>query len=201
MPASRRPPRRGRRCDQGRTRSGEQHMDLNLRICAVREVIPLIELHAERHALFDMVVSFENVFGALAVYGRAPRLHRRLGKEWKRKQIILRCFDAGPGSRFAPGPQIVERALDRFEQLSPASVLLHCVKGRSRSAALGLTFLRYVRGPGSEIECMAELLRVRPQAQPNKAIVEHADRILGCNGRLIEAADRQRAAKNPGLGR
>jgi hypothetical protein len=174
-------------------RQQERFASLQLRICAVGEVIPLIKEHADQYAPFDMVVSVENFFGALGIYGRAPRLHRRLGKEWKRKQIILRCFDADSNSRFAPRPEIVRCALSRFEQLSPASVLLHCVKGRSRSAALGLTFLRYVRGPRTEIECMGELLKVRPQARPNKAIVGHADKILGCDGRLIAVVEKHLA--------
>ncbi len=58
--------------------------------------------------------------------------------------------------------------------------------GRWRVQALALVLLRRHHGTGTEKECLAELLRVRPVAAPNLAIVQHGDALLGCGGALVQ---------------
>ena len=82
---------------------------------------------------------------------------------------------------------IILREGDR--QVAHCALLVHCRRGKSRSTALGLVLLRHHRGPGTENECLEELLRIRPIAAPNLAIVEHGDALLACGGALIRAVE------------
>ncbi len=66
-------------------------------------------------------------------------------------------------------------------------VIVHCYAGISRSSAAALTLLSQ-KNPGREMEA-AQLIRERaPHANPNLLIVELADRLLGSQGRLLDAA-------------
>ena len=67
------------------------------------------------------------------------------------------------------------------------SLAVHCLHGRSRSAAVALAVIADRMEDGMEIEAVERLLAGVPLAHPNPLLVRHADRLLGRNGR-IEAA-------------
>lgn len=59
--------------------------------------------------------------------------------------------------------------------------MVHCMAGRSRSAACALVTLGIIYGKGREKEAMQALLETRPIACPNACMVKLADQILGSN--------------------
>ena len=64
-------------------------------------------------------------------------------------------------------------------------VLFQCQGGISRSSAAALVCLAAWTGPGWELFCVEELIRVRPGASPNRALVALGDELLELSGRLI----------------
>jgi predicted protein tyrosine phosphatase len=75
---------------------------------------------------------------------------------------------------------------DRWRRAGP--MVIHCYAGVSRSTAAALVVLcRY--NPGREAEA-AHLLRKRaPHAHPNRRMIELADPLMGCEGKLIAAVE------------
>jgi predicted protein tyrosine phosphatase len=67
------------------------------------------------------------------------------------------------------------------------TVLVHCEAGVSRSSATALIMYACWLGQGFEREAMARILAQRPIAAPNRRMVEIGDRLLGREGRLVEA--------------
>ena len=65
-------------------------------------------------------------------------------------------------------------------------VLVHCLAGISRSTAAALVVL-CAKQPGREIQAARQLRAAAPHAQPNSRIIQLADELLGCQGRLIAA--------------
>ena len=57
--------------------------------------------------------------------------------------------------------------------------------GRSRSASGALIFLAQ-SNPGHEVEVARTLRDAAPHCAPNRLMIEIADRLLGCDGRLVE---------------
>jgi len=165
-------------------------MQLQLTICKASEVVDLVKTRDKNNLPFTIVISIESP--ADGPQNRAPRLASAIGAEWIDRQVILACNDVETGAG-APSPEVVQSALTYFDKWRPASgtmrVLIHCRSGKSRSTAMGLTLLRHHHGTGSEKECLAELLRVRPVAAPNLAIVRHGDTLLGCAGALIAVVE------------
>jgi predicted protein tyrosine phosphatase len=72
-------------------------------------------------------------------------------------------------------------------------VLIHCGAGISRSAAAALILYACWLGPGREQEAMEKVFTLRPIAKPNRRMVMLADKILGREGRLIDALICKRA--------
>jgi HEAT repeat protein/predicted protein tyrosine phosphatase len=70
------------------------------------------------------------------------------------------------------------------------SLLVCCQEGISRSTAAALTVCATVLGRGKEREAWSLVLEARPQARPNRWIVELADEALARNGKLASAIDR-----------
>lgn len=163
-------------------------MELELTICRASDVAELVRAHDRDNIPFSVVISLESPGDE----GRAPRLINEVGSQWAERQLILTCVDveSGPGT---PSKQLVQEALDYFVKWQPATgvmrVLVNCRAGISRSTALALVLLRFHRGPGTEKECVTELLRLRPGAAPNIAIVQHADELLGCGGELVRSVE------------
>ncbi|MFQ5773598.1 MAG: tyrosine phosphatase family protein [Kiloniellaceae bacterium] len=69
-----------------------------------------------------------------------------------------------------------------------APLLLHCVAGVSRSMAAALIALN-LASPRREAETGAHVRRAAPHAVPNRRMIELADRLLGCQGRLVAARE------------
>ncbi len=87
-----------------------------------------------------------------------------------------------------PARQHIEQLLG-FSRAWPAEdpILIHCWAGISRSMAATYTILCDRMGPGSEI-LAARAIRARaPHAYPNALLVQHADELLGRQGRMIAA--------------
>jgi predicted protein tyrosine phosphatase len=85
--------------------------------------------------------------------------------------------------------QVLDNASSCLESSRSHSVylLVHCMAGASRSTAAAFGILAMVLGPGQEVNALKYLLRIRPDAFPNKLVVRFADEILGRNGRMMEA--------------
>lgn len=64
-------------------------------------------------------------------------------------------------------------------------ILVHCQMGRSRSASGALIFLAQ-SNPGHEVEVARMLRDAAPHCAPNRLMIEIADRLLECDGRLVE---------------
>lgn len=81
----------------------------------------------------------------------------------------------------------VRIALDFARQHATGSLLVHCFHGVGRSAAIALAILADRLGEGHEVEAVAELLAIRPEATPNFIVLTHADAILNRKGQLTNA--------------
>ena len=101
---------------------------------------------------------------------------------WLNFEDVLRSTDRG-----APTRDHVQKILDFTKDLADGVVVVNCFAGVSRSTAAALAILfQHHRCVETAV---AELLDVRPNACPNPVISKHADDILGCNGRLFDAAE------------
>ena len=65
-------------------------------------------------------------------------------------------------------------------------ILIHCLMGVSRSTAAAYIMLN-LHNEGRELEIAQYLQAKIPHANPNKKLVEHADQILGREGRMLAA--------------
>jgi len=93
----------------------------------------------------------------------------------------------------APLREDMARILEFGRSLPDGAVLaVHCEAGVSRSGAAALGLL--VQETGDVDEAVAVLRRLRPQACPNGLLLAHADRLLGCGGRLLARLPEIRAA-------
>ncbi len=84
-----------------------------------------------------------------------------------------------------PDERHVRAILQFGSRIEPkAKVLIHCMAGVSRSPAAP-----WIRGeqaaPGRDAEVLGYIRRIRPQALPNRRMVQIADAILGTEGRMI----------------
>jgi predicted protein tyrosine phosphatase len=87
-----------------------------------------------------------------------------------------------------PARRHIQELLD-FSRAWPAEdpILVHCWAGISRSMAATYTILCDRMGPGSEIVAARAIRARAAHAYPNALLVEHADDLLGRQGRMIAA--------------
>ena len=78
-------------------------------------------------------------------------------------------------------------------------LIIHCYAGVSRSTAAALTIL-CLYNQGREEEAVQVLRERAPHAQPNQRMIAIADRLLECNGRLVDAVNTIGLAECFGLG-
>ena len=81
--------------------------------------------------------------------------------------------------------QLIEFARG-WQQAGP--LVIHCYAGVSRSTAAALMVL-CIYNEGREREAAGLLRRRAPHAYPNQRMIELADDLLGCGGRLQDAVD------------
>jgi predicted protein tyrosine phosphatase len=88
----------------------------------------------------------------------------------------------------APTIPDIEQALGFLRQawsLSKSRILISCDYGASRSAALAYVFAADCLGAGREQEALDLILKIRPEAVPNKMVVELGDMVLKRGGALL----------------
>ncbi|HEY0302278.1 MAG TPA: hypothetical protein VGC36_13115 [Rhizomicrobium sp.] len=87
-----------------------------------------------------------------------------------------------------PARQHIESLL-AFSRAWPAAdpILVHCWAGISRSMASAYTILCDRMGPGSEIVAARAIRARAAHAYPNALLVQHADDLLGRQGRMVAA--------------
>ena len=99
------------------------------------------------------------------------------------------------------GDSHLELLLDFIERWDPASgaLLVHCYAGISRSTAVAM--IAHHLKTGDPLRAATALRAAAPHAAPNRHIIALADRLLGCNGALIDAretmGDHVRAGEGP----
>ncbi len=87
----------------------------------------------------------------------------------------------------APEQEDIERLLKFGDAWDGEAVtLIHCQAGISRSTAAALILICQ-RNAGRELEATKRLRRAGEHAWPNRRMIGFADRLLGCDGRLVEA--------------
>ena len=101
----------------------------------------------------------------------------------------LRLLVADVVTEFGATEDDIRRIIRLAEDLrsDTGRVLIHCEAGVSRSSAAALIMYAYWLGPGREQEAMERVLSQRPVANPNRRMVELADRLLDRGGRLVGA--------------
>lgn len=113
-------------------------------------------------------------------------------------QLVLAfedCDDLSLGYAVATRDQIADGiAFGRAH--AETALLVHCMHGVGRSAAVALAILADRLGPGREDEAVSRLLEIRPESTPNLIAVDHADDILDRSGALFDALERSELA-NP----
>lgn len=111
---------------------------------------------------------------------------------------ITDLTEALPGKPL-PTAGDVEQILE-FARSVEGPLLLHCNHGLSRSPAAAIAVLADRLGAGHEDEALEAVLKMRPEALPNRHIVTLADAVLGRNGELIRPVMTWRDARLSALG-
>jgi predicted protein tyrosine phosphatase len=93
------------------------------------------------------------------------------------------------------------RACLEMSRSREVHLLIHCSAGACRSPAAAFAILCLATGAGKERDCLRHVLTIRPNAFPNKLVVEHADQLLGRNGRMLEALQPLRNRANNAVNR
>src|SRR5579859_4866429 len=118
---------------------------------------------------------------------RLPRMGVKRGRH-----LVLTCHDVDsateaearenrmPGSSCTlPTIQMVQKALQFARQVPPDHFLVvHCSQGISRSPALAFAIMCQASPTMPEADLLREVFRMRPEACPNRLIVELADKLL-----------------------
>lgn len=107
------------------------------------------------------------------------------------KRLLIEHHDISvPIDGYVPPNDTHIRALIEFgaRRHEHDCLLVHCQQGRSRSASATLIFLAQ-SSPGREVEVAKMLRAAALHCTPNRLMVEIADRLLGCSGRLIDGLD------------
>lgn len=74
-----------------------------------------------------------------------------------------------------------------WDQKSP--MLVHCWAGISRSTASAFIAQCILNPDMNEMELAQALREISPSATPNPMIIHHADKMLGRDGRMVEAVE------------
>jgi predicted protein tyrosine phosphatase len=83
----------------------------------------------------------------------------------------------------------VAKALEFSRQAwrsTAGKLVIHCEYGASRSPAMAYVLMADRLGPGQESEALNFVLELRPNALPNKLVVEVGDTLLNRSGQLVK---------------
>jgi predicted protein tyrosine phosphatase len=128
------------------------------------------------------VLSIEHPDVRPGEHGYVPRLDDAT------PQKILSFWDSEHGAQKGPDLEQVEAGmLYVFEHLKKGDVIVHCHAGVSRSTGLALGVLSMIHPNIDENKLVDMLLEIRPQSGPNIIVVDHADRLTGRGGKLLQA--------------
>lgn len=131
---------------------------------------------------FDHVITIEDVEfeGGL-----------RIPAGGKTTQTVMKFDDTDTqfGPFKAADPDEVKRLLLVGRSHANSKLLVHCLQGQSRSAAIALGIIADRLGAGREAEAVATLLRIRSSAVCNRLIVRYCDTLLARKGELLKAWD------------
>lgn len=163
----------------------------NLVICKSTDLVARVQAIEASGKPVAGVISIEHPGAETPERGKAPCLAEILGASWQQKQLILTMWDVEQPHPQGPGAQHVRAALKHFDSLLPAGsddvFIVQCRKGKARSTGTALALLRHRAGAGTEVAALTRLLQIAPEAAPNLLVVQHADAVIGCGGKL-EAA-------------
>jgi predicted protein tyrosine phosphatase len=87
----------------------------------------------------------------------------------------------------APTENDVRRAIDFGRKHFATDMMIHCFAGKSRSTAIATAILADRLGAGGELEASQFVAGSVFAYEPNRLVVEIADKLLGRNGSLIQA--------------
>lgn len=99
----------------------------------------------------------------------------------------------------APNTEDIRAAVEftyRAWSTDTANILIHCDYGASRSPAVAYVALAHKLGPGAEEVALKIIEEIRPEAVPNKLVVQLGDDLLRRKGALIVPLNKMFAALN-----
>nr|WP_250808645.1 hypothetical protein [Neorhizobium tomejilense] len=91
------------------------------------------------------------------------------------------------GKSRAPMVHEIKDLMLEARRHAKGKLLVHCLQGQSRSAALALGILADRLGPGRDAEAVEILLQGRPTAVCNRLMVRYIDKLLSRKGSLVDA--------------
>jgi predicted protein tyrosine phosphatase len=150
------------------------------------EVAGIISIHGRREfgveadAPHRIDLTFDDV--EVPAPGDDVALYRAMARmRWAEQNGLLET---------SPAPSDVAAIIEfarAVQEITDAVILCHCGGGMSRAPAAALICLAVWRGPGTERECVGEVIRLRRGAVPHVGLVRFADRLLGRGGALLDA--------------
>jgi predicted protein tyrosine phosphatase len=168
----------------------------------------LVVLGYSEAAMFLHRVPAPNLAGIISIHGRREfgvdaDVARRLDLAFddvevapaddpaaiERAMVRRRWAEQNGLSEVAPAVEDVS-AIIRFARAARGAngiLLCHCGAGMSRAPAAALICLAAWRGPGTEMECVQEVFRLRPGAVPHVGMIRFADELLAREGKLVAA--------------
>lgn len=112
-------------------------------------------------------------------------------------RMLVDDIDRPAVGQTVPASNHIEELIRFLRACSPrSSIVIHCLAGMSRSPAAALIALA-LEAPGRELEAARLLREAGPSVDPNRLVVELADRALRREGALVAALEAMGAAKAP----
>jgi predicted protein tyrosine phosphatase len=153
------------------------------------------------HAQADIEAGGIGADALVSIRGSERKEPPRIDANRFSQRILVQHFDDIPVAHFrdrhgadwvGPSPAQVEDALVFARDVAAdggSRLAVHCLKGKSRSAATALAIVADLLGPCAEAKAVAVLLADDPEKRRcfNPGIVRFADHLLGRDGRLESA--------------
>jgi predicted protein tyrosine phosphatase len=153
----------------------------HIHICSLKMVEPLATEIGPSHVL--------SLLGGITPFPETPK-----GIDPRHHLKITLADIAEPQEGMIhPGADHVQQVIAFAEHWAAKSsgkpIIVHCFAGISRSTASALTIACVLRPKIAEARFTEALRAASQSAQPNALLIEHADRLLGRQGRLIAAVE------------